>query len=180
MYQVQTQLESNQWLKNWYLSLTSQVLDIIRIGQGLVGSMPGECDWVGYQVMVLVAWSPNGATSCHKCDICHALSQISTHPDMILDIARMKDNKHASVSLQHIYATTHLQRKLIHYGTDQHIHTFHQSLTHPSQPTHQRIHKLGLTSSCIHTPPSYTHRHSHTTISPWTHTPLVNYWFSLV
>ena len=56
---IRTLVESNQWLKNWYLSLPNHALGIIRIGQGLVGSVSGKCDRVGYQVMVLVAWSPS-------------------------------------------------------------------------------------------------------------------------
>ena len=51
-FPIRTPVESNQWLKNWYLSLSSQVLGIIRIWQGLVG-------WVGYQIIVLVVWSPS-------------------------------------------------------------------------------------------------------------------------
>ena len=53
----QTLVESNQWLilvaSYWYLSLPSQVLGIIRIRQGLVGSVWDYCEWVGYQGMVL-------------------------------------------------------------------------------------------------------------------------------
>ena len=52
---VRTMVGSNQWLKNLYLSLPSQALSIIRIGQGLV-----NCDWAGYQVMVLAAYFPSG------------------------------------------------------------------------------------------------------------------------
>ena len=36
---IRTLVELNQWLKNWYSSLPSQVLGIIRIGQELVGSV---------------------------------------------------------------------------------------------------------------------------------------------
>ena len=39
---VQLSVESNQWLKNWYLSFPSQVLCIIWIEQGLVGLVSGE------------------------------------------------------------------------------------------------------------------------------------------
>ena len=39
--------------------LPSQVLGIIKIGKGLVGSVSGYCDSVGYQVIVLAAWSPS-------------------------------------------------------------------------------------------------------------------------
>ena len=38
---IWTRVESNQWLSNWYLPLPSQALSIIRIGQGLVGSVSG-------------------------------------------------------------------------------------------------------------------------------------------
>ena len=38
---VWTMVESNHWLKNWYLLLPSMALAIIRIGQGLVGSVSG-------------------------------------------------------------------------------------------------------------------------------------------
>ena len=58
---VWTLVEWNQWLKNWNLLLPSQALQIIRIGQWLVGSVSGYCHWVGDQFMVLVAWSPSGA-----------------------------------------------------------------------------------------------------------------------
>ena len=52
-------VEPNLSLKDWHVSPRSQVPDIVRIGQGLVG-----LDWwysglVGYQVMLLVVWSPN-------------------------------------------------------------------------------------------------------------------------
>ena len=57
---LQTLVNSKQWLKNWYLSLPSQVLGIIRIGERLVGSVLGQCDWVGYQVMELTTWFPSG------------------------------------------------------------------------------------------------------------------------
>ena len=45
---VRTLVESNQWLKTWYLLLRSQALDTIRIRQGLVHSVSGQCDWVWY------------------------------------------------------------------------------------------------------------------------------------
>ena len=38
---VWTPGKSNRWLENWFLSLSSQVLGIIRIEQGLVGSVQG-------------------------------------------------------------------------------------------------------------------------------------------
>ena len=36
-----TLVKSNQWLKNWYLSLCSLVLGIMRIGRGQFGSVSG-------------------------------------------------------------------------------------------------------------------------------------------
>ena len=68
---------SNTWLSqtndvsNWYLSLPSHVLGIIRIGHGLVGSVLGWCNWVGYQVMVLMAWFLSRAAlqSCYECTV---------------------------------------------------------------------------------------------------------------
>ena len=59
--------EQNSWssqikdLPNLCVLLPSQALGITRIGQGLVGSVSGSSDIVGYQVMVLVARSPSGA-----------------------------------------------------------------------------------------------------------------------
>ena len=53
--QIWMLVESNQLLKNANLTVSRQALGIIRIGQGLVGSVSGYCDWVGYHVMVLVA-----------------------------------------------------------------------------------------------------------------------------
>ena len=50
---VRTMAEPNQWLKKLCLSLTSQACGIIRIGQGLVGSVSRYCDWAGYHVIVL-------------------------------------------------------------------------------------------------------------------------------
>ena len=44
-----SQLSQISDLLNWYLLLPSQVLGIIRIVKGLVGSASGKCDWVGYQ-----------------------------------------------------------------------------------------------------------------------------------
>ena len=55
---VRTLVESNQWFKNPYLLLPSQVLGIIRIGQGLIGSVSRYCDWARYQVMMLVDGLP--------------------------------------------------------------------------------------------------------------------------
>ena len=52
---VWTDVESNQWLKNVCLSLPSQALGIIRRCKVSVGSVSWHCDWVGYQIMVLVA-----------------------------------------------------------------------------------------------------------------------------
>ena len=45
-----TSVESNQWLKNCHLLLPRQASRIIRIGQGLTGSVSWYCDWVGYQL----------------------------------------------------------------------------------------------------------------------------------
>ena len=59
---IRTLVELNQWHTNWCVSLPSLALGIVRIGQGLVGSVLGQCDWVGYQVLVLVAWFPSGTT----------------------------------------------------------------------------------------------------------------------
>ena len=44
-------------------------------------------EWDIQSVMVLVAWSPSGAalSSHHEC----TLSQVSAHPDMTLDVARV-------------------------------------------------------------------------------------------
>ena len=39
--QVQTLVKSNKWPKNWYLSLPSQALCIIRIRKGLGGTVSG-------------------------------------------------------------------------------------------------------------------------------------------
>ena len=58
---VQTLAESNQWLKHGYLSFNSQALGIVRIGLGLVASISEQCDWVGYQFMVLLMWFSSGA-----------------------------------------------------------------------------------------------------------------------
>ena len=43
---VQTPVESNKWFKNWLLSLPSQALGIVRIGQGLVHWVSGMY-WMG-------------------------------------------------------------------------------------------------------------------------------------
>ena len=83
--QVRALVESNQWLKNWYLPPPSQVLGIIRYGHGLVGSVLELCDWVEYQVMVLAAWSSAGQ---HYKVSMSALSQVNTCPDMTLNCAR--------------------------------------------------------------------------------------------
>ena len=48
-------------LTNWYSSLPTEAVGIIRIGQRLVCSVSELCDWVGYQVMVLAACSPSAA-----------------------------------------------------------------------------------------------------------------------
>ena len=50
----------NKDLSNWYLSLASLTLGSNRIGQWLLSSISGQCDWVGYQVMVPVAEFPSG------------------------------------------------------------------------------------------------------------------------
>ena len=71
----QTLIQSNQWLKNVFLSLPWQALDIIRLGQGLVDTVPG-CYWFGL---------PRGqhdkvvmSVHCHK-----------PVPVLTLDVARM-------------------------------------------------------------------------------------------
>ena len=94
-----TLIESNQLIKDLYLSLLSQALNI-TIGQGLVDSVSGKCHWVGYQVMVLVGWFPNGAplASHHQC----AQSQVGIHIAMILDVARTHYSN-IQQQLAHIY-----------------------------------------------------------------------------
>ena len=65
-------VESNQWLKNWYFSLPSPVLSIIRI-EKLAQCQDNMTEWEN-QVMVLVALSTLGAAlwSHYEC----ALSQV--------------------------------------------------------------------------------------------------------
>ena len=74
-------------LSNWYLSLPSLVVSTSRLGQGLVSSMSGQCDWVEYWVMVLAAWFSSGAAllNRHEC----TRSQVSACLDMTLDVAKM-------------------------------------------------------------------------------------------
>ena len=69
-------------------------LVIIRIGQGLVGSVSGD------QVMVLAAWFPSGAAlwSPHEC----TPLQVSTRPDMTLDVDRTS-NKDKQTSMLYIF-----------------------------------------------------------------------------
>ena len=65
-------------LYNWYLLLHSQVLGIItniRLRQGLVDSVAGKCDRVGYQVTMVMEWG-----STIKSPRMHSLSLTSRHP----------------------------------------------------------------------------------------------------
>ena len=76
---VRTKTETNQWLialYNWYSLILSLVLGSYRIRQGLVCSVPGSCDWVRYQVMVLPSWYSieTALWSRHEC----TLSQVGT------------------------------------------------------------------------------------------------------
>ena len=60
--------------------LPSQVLNIIRIGNGLTECQDNVTAWEP------AAWFPSGATlkGHREC----ALSQVGTHPDKTLDVAR--------------------------------------------------------------------------------------------
>ena len=65
---------------NWYLSFLSQVLDIIWIGQGLVGQCQDNMtEWDSRSV--------NPERQHYKINMSAHLSQIATHPDMTLYVA---------------------------------------------------------------------------------------------
>ena len=50
--------------------------------------------------MVLAAISPSALQGCHEC----SLSQVDTHPDITLDIARMEDsNKQTRLNETNMY-----------------------------------------------------------------------------
>ena len=46
-------------LQNWFLLLSNLVVGIIMMGQILVISVSGSCNWVRNRVMMLVAYSPS-------------------------------------------------------------------------------------------------------------------------
>ena len=96
---IRTLVESNQWFKNLYLSLPSQALSIIRIGQGLVGSV--RIMWLtgiyGHGADCLV--SQSGSTM--KSWVCSVTLMMSTsHPDMTLDIARTQNPNNQPIPLE--------------------------------------------------------------------------------
>ena len=72
-------------LSTFTLSTPSQHRGINRRGQGLVSAMTVICDWVGYQVMELAAWSPNGAALGNRLE--GALLQVGDHHNMTLGVA---------------------------------------------------------------------------------------------
>ena len=81
-------VDSNQRLKNLYLSLPSLVLGIIRRGQGLYSR-----SWCRWPVVPL----RQHYKSCHDC----ALSQVGAHSDMTLDVARTQKNNKQTNSFRH-------------------------------------------------------------------------------
>ena len=84
---LQTLVESHQWLKNWYLSLPNQALCIIKDR--------ARTAWLSLRIIKIMWLSGisghdvGGLTSTISWRLYSAvLSQVGTHPDVILDVAR--------------------------------------------------------------------------------------------
>ena len=78
-------VQSNQWLSKLIIVLSSQVLGIIRIRQGLASSVSGYYTCLGIQLLVLAIWFLVGqhyktTMSAH----CHKLLSIRMWPEILL------------------------------------------------------------------------------------------------
>ena len=80
-----TLVEPNQWLKNWYLSLPSQVLSIISIGQVKAQCQGNVTEW---DISSWWCW-PGLPVRQHYKVAMSVQSQVDTHPDITLNVARM-------------------------------------------------------------------------------------------
>ena len=70
-----------------FLARRSALLELVK---DYLASGPDNVTEWGYQVIVLVTWSPSGVArrSAREC----TLSQVSIYPDMTLNVARMQNS----------------------------------------------------------------------------------------
>ena len=78
--------QTNEFIIDTWCFLARCLALLVQGKNWLAQCQDNVTEWDGYQVMVLVTWSPSEAAllSCHEC----ALSQVSVHPYMTLDFAR--------------------------------------------------------------------------------------------